>query len=885
MPKDYTIVKLRKLFYICSILIALLWIHLISNATMPQSHHIIPVSKSKKATKSQVRKQRSPHSDTLPQHLPRKQYLQHIANELGWISASIPCNLCNGYFKEPAAISKYPQPPDIKATPTTITAKGPTTFVANGVSILQEEVVISQIGRTVKADKAYIYRDGKTGKITKIILTGHIRMLEAGKLVVADKGTVTLYPKSATLINAAYHVYSEKPYSATLDGPFNAWGTAQHAVREPSGVIKLTHATYTICTPTNPAWEVSAEKITIDKKNNIGKAYSAVVRFQHIPIAFSPYYSFPLTRKRKTGFLTPRLGYSNRSGAQFGFPFYWNMAPNYDLTITPQYFTKRNFDINAYFRYISIHNMGDIFADYLPNDTEFENFRNNAFNTYSKAINQNFYAPYLNALDDYKNQRAFFSMTDMTSFDSNWSAHLNINYVTDPYYFQDFAGQIKIGSSTLVNQLLNRADLEYSGWHWNFRGMARGYQTLHQINQTQNPALDQYTRLPDFTANAYYSLPYLDFDVNTEYVYFTYQSDFTPNKPIGQRLHLRPGLSIPVYFDGDYFIPQVWLDATSYQVTHRQPGQVQQDTRLLPIVDVDSRFYFNNNFHIGKKLYTQTFEPHFYYLYIPVKNQDQLPNYDTVLLPFSFEQLFALNHFTGIDRLDNANQISLGLTSRILRNANNTQILRANLGVAYYITPSKVCLTAGCVKPERHWSPLTADLTYYLTQHWSMNGSIAWDPNIDLTNNGQAGIAYHYDNDHSVSVNYMFVHGNGDSIAPGLLSAPDNVYSKDTSEIVFSFTWPLTTKWSTVGSWSYNIVHHRSDSYFAGIQYDTCCWALRVVVQRAYVGSTVNNMGRIRNRFDNTYFFQLQLKGLVDLGTVNISQLLEKSYRKFNLLN
>ena len=844
-------------------------------------------SPSKKATKTHTIKQRSSDTTTLPTTLPREQYLQYIANELGWVPANIPCSLCDGYYQEPDIIAHYPHPPKMEEEPTTITAKGPVTFTANGVSVLHKDVVVTQVGRIIKADTAYIYRNGNTGKITHIKLVGHIRLLEAGKLVIADKGSLTLYPKTVILNHAAYHVYSEHSYSATLKGPFNAWGTAQRAVRQSSGVMQLDNATYTICTPTDPAWEVSAKKIILDKENNIGKAYSAVVFFKHVPLVFSPYYSFPLSRERKTGFLTPRLGYSNHLGAQIGFPFYWNMAPNYDLTLTPQYYTKRNFDFNAYFRYISSHSAGDIFADYLPNDTEFENFRNNARNTYSNAAiyNQNFYAPYLAELNDYHNQRAFFSLSDITSFNDQWSSHLNINYVTDPYYFQDFAGQIKIGSSTLVNQLLNRADLEYTGWHWDFRGLAQAYQTLNQINQTQNPALDQYTRLPDFTADAYYSLPYLDFDLNTEYVYFTYQSNFTPNKPIGQRLHLRPGFSVPLYFDGNHFIPQVWLDTTGYEVAHRQPGQVAEDSRFLPIVDIDSGLYFDHAFHIKQKTYTQTFEPHIYYLYIPYQNQDDLPNYDTVLLPFSFEQLFALNHFTGIDRIDNANQISLGFTSQLLGNTDNFQILTANLGVAYYFDTSKVCLTAGCAQPNRHWSPLTADLAYYLTQHWSMNGSIAWDPNIQLTNNGQAGISYHRDENHSINLSYLFVHGNGASIAPGLLTEPTNVYSSNTSELVLSFTWPLTKKWSTVGSWSYNVVYNRNDNYFLGIQYDTCCWALRTVVQRAYIGSTVNDNGNIRNHYDNTYFFQLQLKGLVDLGTVNVSQLLEKSYQKFNLMN
>ena len=605
--------------------------------------------------------------------------------------------------------------------------------------------------------------------------------------------------------------------------------------------------------------------------------------FKHIPILATPYYSFALNHQRKTGFLTPRIGYNSRSGGDFAFPFYWNMAPNYDLTLTPEILTKRGFEFSSYFRYLSENSIGSIYVNYLPHDNVFKEFRNNIFNEFgnSALYNQDFYAPYLNALQTMHNSRTFVTMADKTNFNAQWSAHLDINYVTDPYYFADITSAM--GGFSTANQLLNQAKLEYSGWHWQFKGLIQAYQTLHIINQTQNPALDQYQRLPDFIVNAYYPdiSPHLDLYWNSEATNFSYQSSFTPNKPIGQRLHLRPGISFPIYKEGDYITPQIWLDATGYTVEHRQANQLNTANRVLPIFDIDSGLYFDRQFHLGKTEYTQTLEPRLFYLLVPYQNQDKLPNFDTVLLPFSFQQLFALNRSSGDDRLDNTNQISLGLTRRILNSTTAEPILTTDIGFIYYLEQPRVCLSAGCAIPNHHLSPIVADMTYYPTNRWSLTGSFAWDPNLRQTNNAGFTVNYLRNNNHIVSLGYVFVHENGLSIVPTVPTPPSNIYSNNTSQLTFSTIWPLFKKWSAVGYIDYNINRRRIDTFYAGIQYDTCCWALRLVARRSYVSSTVNGDGDIHNGFDNTFYIQLQLKGLGDFGMADTSKLLSSTIPGF----
>ena len=227
--------------------------------------------KPKKATKTTARKQRWQSPSTLPQYASRKQYLHTVADALGWTPSNNPGALCGGYFKEPKIVTQHRRVGNINKAPTTITARGPVTYAAKGVSILKKDVVVTQPGRVIKADQAYIYRDHKSGKISKVVLIGHVRMREAGKLIVAASSTLTLYPKTATLINAAYHIYSKTPYTSTIKGPFNAWGTAKYATREPSGIIRLQDATYTTCSPTDPAWQVSAKRIVLDKQKALAR--------------------------------------------------------------------------------------------------------------------------------------------------------------------------------------------------------------------------------------------------------------------------------------------------------------------------------------------------------------------------------------------------------------------------------------------------------------------------------------------------------------------------------------------------------------------------------------------------------------------------------------
>ena len=790
--------------------------------------------------------------------------IQHIANLLDWIPATD--HICKGYFKKSSILIENHQPTIGIKESTIITVKGPFSMVTpKGVSILQQDVVITQHDRIVEADKAYIYRNRKTGRIIKIILIGHVRLYETGKLIVANKGILTLYPKTATLMNVAYHIYIDESYFPRFKYSFDAWGIAKHTVHDASGVTMLHNATYSTCNPKAPAWSMSSKTLVLNRNIHQGEAYNMIFYLWKIPVFYFPYFNFPIDNYRKTGFLIPYVGHSSSSGWFFRFPFYWNMAPNCDLTLTPQTMIKRGFGIQMLLRFLNAKSTGDIYLNYLFDDKAFQQFRNTTINEFPAFILAKHpdFVPYINQFKKMKNRRAFFSMNETISFNSKWSSHITLNYVTDPYFFQDLDGQ-QLSNSFLENQLLNQISLKYSGLNWQFTTTLQAYQTLHLINQKTNPRLDQYSRLPDFNMHGYYPniTHNVDLNFSAEAVNFEYHSNFFPDRPQGQRFHVRPGVSFPIYFASGYMISQLWVDATDYNVTYFQQGKTHTASRLLPIFDIYSGLFFDRISHFWGCTFIQTLEPRFFYLYVPYQNQERLPNFDTVLLPFSFEQLFGLNQFTGNDRLQNANQASLAITSQITDAQNGNPVLIANVGFIYYIENQHVFLNPNYMLSTYRFSPIIGELIFFPVPHWFLTSSLALDLNPVQTNNISVQLDYNNEGK-QVGIHYVFLHCNKDFIVtPTTISVFDNTHSHDISQLILTSAWPLFEKYDAIGYWDYNITQHHTDIYSIGIQYDSCCWALNFSIRHTYTGLVPDLNGSGKKQYDTTFGFKLQLKGL-----------------------
>ncbi len=797
-----------------------------------------------------------------------------VANLLGWIP-NPNANLCQGYYGEPDILTKNPIPTPISHVPTQITYSGSGNFYNFGQSVLNKNIVMTQPGRMSQADKALVYRDSQSGQISYVRLEGHVQVRESGKLLAGPYCTIHLDNHTIETGPLAYHLFEDPKNMNFVIHPYDAWGTASKTFRNASGIMSLWNATYTTCAPTDPAWQISAGHLILNQRDGFATAYDMKLKFYNVPILYVPIYSFPIDNRRKTGFLTPDVSYESKNGLQMSLPYYWNLAPNYDLTTTPKYMENRGFQFNNLFRYLlSPGNDGKVYLSIVPNDNAFKDFQRETLSNPPPAPPDVSLKPYLNDLQADSQFRGFMHFQHNLAFDENWTGHLQANYTTDDYFFRDFGN---VYNDIVANQLLNQADIEYKNNHWNFIGLLQGYQTLHRIDQAANPAINQYLRLPelDFSGNFIDFWRGNDFAISGQSVNFVYRSDFNPTtlqKPIGERLHLRPALSHP--FNGDYgFItPQLALDSTSYATElaaeEGESFRKQFDaSRNIPIFNIDSGLYFNQRLQINGAPFLATLEPRLFYLYIPFLNQNKYPNFDSELLPFTFSQLFDVNRFTSYDRLENANQLSFGITSRILDNNSLFQKFKFEFGFGYYFQSPKVCLDPNdCqtsyryISPDSYLTPLITQLTYFPIQNWSATASYAWDSNLGKTNNAQIGINYNLKQMYVFNINYQFVREpNGDPVDHFNLS-------NDTNLISSGVAWPLSKNWNGLAYASYNISKQRPDTYYGGLQYDTCCWTFRVIASRSFSSQEANEKGEPVNIFKNSYYVQLQLKSLGNVG-------------------
>ena len=310
---------------------------------------------------------------------------------------------------------------------------------------------------------------------------------------------------------------------------------------------------------------------------------------------------------------------------------------------------------------------------FIPDDRGFNKFKQEARAKYPNNSA-------LSKLEKSSNNRAFFSWKNKTEFNKYLSSDLNLNYVSDDYYFRDFSDA---PSDINNNQLLDRADLDFHNDHWRFLTRLQAFQTLHMVTDI-NDAVDQYARLPELDLIGNYPNQKfdLDYNLNSQFVNFEHVNDFISGKPVvdGGRLHVAPSVSMPLKWAGAYLTPQLIYDMSFYNLQHQAEGRDAAIERYLPLFNVDGGLLFERALHFFGHDYTQTLEPRIFYLFVPRHNQDDIPLFDSYLSPFDFGSLFRINRFSGYDRVGDANQLTVALTSRFMDATSGEQKLRFSIG-------------------------------------------------------------------------------------------------------------------------------------------------------------------------------------------------------------
>lgn len=582
-----------------------------------------------------------------------------------------------------------------------------------------------------------------------------------------------------------------------------ARGTADEIQVAQSGTAQVHKIRYTTCGPESNAWYLLAGNVHLDYNEGMGTASNAVLELGGIPVFYSPYFRFPIDNERHTGLLFPTIGLTENNGFDFREPLYLNLAPNIDDTITPRYMSKRGVQIGNSFRYLFEQSEGKINFEYLPEDRSTQT------------------------------RRSFFELQHDSLITPQLALDVHVADVSDDAYFEDFGGTT-IDSNALT-YLDRSARLTYQApASYTINAIVQDYQT---IDSTILPADEPYRRMPEIRLDALTpnSLYNTRAGLGAEYDFFT-----RPNSVDGQRLDLQPFLRMEKDNVAWYTSSQLDGRYTLYELSNTTLGQPSSQQRYVPTFSSEGGLRFERITDNGS---VQTLEPRLMYLYTPYRDQNQIPTFDSGEPDFDITELFSRNRYSGIDRISDANQAAVAVTSRLLDPSTGQVRLTATVGQIYRFTAPEVTLP-GFTNPGSGATDFISTLDYTLSSHWAASSLLQWAPGQRQFNRANFAVRYRDDETQTSGKRLDVIY----RYRRGVLEQSDAVASL-----------PLYEGWRIAGRWRYSIADNRTLDVLGGLEYETCCWAVRTSYRR-YIANT-------SGRFDNGVYIQLELKGMSRIGT------------------
>jgi len=673
----------------------------------------------------------------------------------------------------------------------------------------------------VASDQAILGVDGNA------ILKGNVVLRQGEREIRANE---VEYDAHDTSVRTAGHIdYTDSlvhvtgaggSYSAAAGAEFKsaqfalrqraARGAAQDMTLTPQGVIRLRGVMFTTCPANDTSWQLQADNIMLDTRNRLGTGSNAQIRFMGVPLMYLPWVSFPLGSERKSGFLFPGIGNTSSSGLQLSVPYYWNIAPNADFTFQPIEYSKRGPDLGGDLRILTQRQHGELDWSYLPHDRAFGG------------------------------NRSRVRLTDVAELPDDLRLSVNAENVSDTRYFEDFS-QGPEGTSTAFVE--RRATLSYRGEHWSVDGEAQQYQTIdYTLAITDRP----YARVPRIAVSADYGLgaaELVHYGIDSELVDFQRATGVT-----GWRADLTPAVSLDLTGPGYFLRPALAWRATQYQLANLAPGAARSPSRTVSIASFDAGLVFERDAgsSADRKL---TLEPRVLYLDVPYRNQDQLPVFDSALPDLNPVELFRTNRYVGADRVSDANQVSAGVTSRLLDAHDGRQFLAATLGQTYYFVTPRVTLPGEVPTTEKR-SNFVAQLAVTAFRHWSADAGVQWDPQTQSSERTQVNLQYKAASDSVINLGYRYERA---------------VFE----QVELSGAWPIRRRWNVFLRDVYSLRDHVGLERFAGFEYRACCWRVRLGARR-YVNSHDS-----RRPQETGVWLQLELAGLASVGSASDASLSE----------
>ncbi|MFZ6726827.1 LPS-assembly protein LptD [Undibacterium sp. MH2W] len=628
----------------------------------------------------------------------------------------------------------------------------------------ENNVEIVKGSTTLTADKAnYLYLEDEFNA------EGNVKVQRSGDCFESDSARLQLESGIGNVSKANYHLLET-----------NAQGKAERIEFLDAERSIVHQGTYSTCEGTNPDWYLSADTLSLDSGLDTGVAGKSVLYFLGKPILGTPALTFPLSGARHSGFLPPTIGATTAGGAEFGIPYYYNIAPNRDVTFYPKMISRRGLQLGADMRYLGDDYRGETTIEGLEADRVTNTSRYALTSTHQQWLN-----PALNV---------------------NW----DINIASDDNYPSDFSSSITKTSQRLLPRNINAT---YTGSFWSLNVLASNYQVLQD---QADPILRPYDRLPQIQFHAE-KRDVMGFDVSFDAIMTRF---WHPEYVRGDRLVINPKISYPIVEPGYFIVPKLMLHTNYYQLSNTDPGDPTTVRTNVPTFSIDSGLVFDRPSTLFGRDVTQTLEPRLFYVRTPFVDQSNVPLFDTADADFNFTQIFSENRFSGQDLVGDSNQITAALISRYIE-LDGEERLKFAIGQRFYFNTQKVRVD-DTIAPSR--SDMLLAASGQITRELASDVAVQISQSTRQSVKSNYGIRWQPDAKKVLNFAYRF--------------------QRDTlEELDLSGQWPIARNWYAVGRSNYSLMNKKVVDGLVGLEYKADCWALRFVAQRFAVDSFTNNTG------------------------------------------
>jgi LPS-assembly protein len=658
-------------------------------------------------------------------------------------------------------------------------------------------VTLRQRGATIRADRVDYHGEEQTA-----IATGHVVLERTGDTASGPRLSYRLDNDTGEMESPSFE------FPRTVERRSASRGQAARALLEADQKNRLYRAEYTSCPAPRDDWFIRVNELEIDGSRNVANAFHTTLFFLGVPILYSPYLSFPLDNKRKTGFLAPTFGTSGQSGFEASLPYYWNIAENYDATLTPKIFTKRGFQLGGEMRYLQPSFSGQLEGEFLPHDRIADR------------------------------DRWYAAIHHGHNFGHGWSAAVNAQGVSDDGYFRDLSTKIAATSQT---NLPRDGAINFSDDVWSVTARALGYQTLQ--DPLGPPVPIPYNILPQLLAfGSSQAVNGFDWQFAGELSNFRH-----PVLVNGQRLIIYPSAAFPLRRSYGYVIPKLGYHFTRYNLDdNAASGGNDSASRGLPITSLDAGLFFERHTSWGTRAFEQTLEPRLFYLNIPYRDQSRLPNFTTAESDFNFQRFFTENRFVGGDRIGDANQLTIAMTSRLIESSTGLERFKGALGQVYYFTPPRVSL--GDVPRDTKSSDILGFASSQMSRSVGLEVGWQYTPNLSRSEKVTVGARYSPAPGSVVNAAYRYVRGDPNPTDPS---------REGIAQVDLSSQWPITRNLAGLARWNWSTKDRKLLEGLVGFEYNAGCWQVRAVAHR-FITAT--------QQYSTSFQIQLELTGLSRIG-------------------